>query len=267
MLVIDGNHLNGRNDNDVSYLQAVSSTIHLIPNGLFKKFANLARLVLNDVGINSFGQMNGCKLNYLDVERNAIFAVPSQAFVKCSATLQLLSLANNKISEIDANAFSSLSNISRLFLDINEISTFPTTTFHPLIGLEVLTLSHNRLETISAEIFKTNIFMNILRLNNNRINAIQRGWHQSFRNLQQLSFADNDCISKDYTVFFPTNSTWIDFQLCFDNFEGGQSTTANPTTTINQSTIMQETTTLKSSSLVVLWKLIVTLILLLKFIW
>jgi len=96
-----------------------------------------------------------------------------------------LSLDDNAIEEIEAQAFKNLAQLQTLTLRNNRIRTIKSHTFQNLKKLTILVLDHNELESISESYFKPFEKLQWLYVRNNNIKQINSG---AFSDLQQIKF-------------------------------------------------------------------------------
>ena len=123
-------------------------------------------------------------------------------------TIEWLSLANNKISELHSSTFNNLTSLQELYLHHNNIKILRSTTFLDLTSLVVLYLQNNSITELMPHTFD-NLKLIILRLDMLRIQNID---HNMFSNLDELVYINIDrpqfCyhvqdLNKTPTCYFP----------------------------------------------------------------
>lgn len=128
-----------------------NNKIDSLDNDLFKGLVTLQELRLADNPFKCFDFkiLNGLtNLKMLDLNGlNIIEEIADYTFQNCP-NLELLQLAENKISKIDLNGFSGLKKLKSLFLGANQIRELKEKLFSDLVSLKELYLNDNKLVTL-----------------------------------------------------------------------------------------------------------------------
>ena len=126
----------------------------------------------------------------VEIDNNRITKIEANAFSQLSQCTRL-SLLHNQISEVEPGAFNGLIALNLLSLESNQITALEVGTFDGLTALEFLYLDRNRLEKINANIFSGLKRCTVLRLNNNRIGEIESDGFAGLRNVTHLFLLSN----------------------------------------------------------------------------
>ena len=100
-------------------------------------------------------------------------------------------LSMNKITHIGANAFSNLSQCTKLELGWNDISGIEPDAFNGLISLKLLRLHHNEVERLNVNMFFSLKNCTELDVINNQISEIETGSFNGLSNLGDLRLSGN----------------------------------------------------------------------------
>lgn len=140
----------------------------------------------------------------INVFNSSLTVLPSRLLKNC-ATLDELSLSDNKIVEIKHDTFENLTDLNRLDLSFNQLITLPKDVFKPLVNLYTLYLQGNQIQIIDSDLFFHNKYLNMLKLNNNNLKLIEP---KSFRNNLILDYLEvNDNHNLNNIDLFPENRT------------------------------------------------------------
>lgn len=84
--IIEGDHIFGKDDANVTEVFAESSIIETFPNEILQKFNNLRKLHLHEVGMKVLKEpLDNCgSLVILDLRVNEINSIPPLAFLSCA---------------------------------------------------------------------------------------------------------------------------------------------------------------------------------------
>ena len=192
-----GRHRAGKDDRSILHVEMINSTVHFIPDVLFKKFKNLKSLYFYNakpiiLDKNSFS--NCSNLTFLTLSENSIKRLPVGVFQECN-NLQSIEFIKNDISEVLKDTFKGLSNLIRLNLSRNKITVIYAGAFDAMPHLLILNLANNQMRKIHS----TSLI--------------------SLVNLRILDATSNICIDKS---FLDINSVRVNvipyFEMCFENF-------------------------------------------------
>jgi len=142
-------------------------------------------------------------LQLLSLEENQISSLDANAFQGLT-NLQTLSLDYNQISSLDANAFQGLSNLQRVDLGHNQIASLEANQFQGLASLQSLSLEDNQISSLDANAFQGLSNLQSLELEGNRIPSLEANQFQGLASLQSLELYDNQISSLDLTGFEAT---------------------------------------------------------------
>ena len=111
---VNGEHLDGKTDNDVTIIRTVDSQLDVIPNMNSIKFPNIIKLNLWNAKIEILGKFNSpLNLSTLDFRFNLIEKITGNYFPINSMIEQLI-LMKNYVSTIDEDSFICLTKLSLL---------------------------------------------------------------------------------------------------------------------------------------------------------
>lgn len=204
MSTVTGTHLPGFNDDNVTRLIAIQSTIvEIFPSTLIDKFFNLESVILINVQMKGFtNTINFCRsLTGIMLTFNDIASLPRYIFQNCDQLTDLV-LNYNRISFIDAPAFIGLTKLKRLSLMNNQIDFLNPAIFEFTPSLETLHLTSNLIQELSSQTFAQLPFLTTLWLNDNHISTWSSTYHQSNSALQELLLQQNEISTLNDTVFF-----------------------------------------------------------------
>lgn len=193
MQIIDGVHMQNRNDASVHLIDHTTSTVQVFPNLMLDRFVNVRQLRLTSVGMKSLGPtLTNCQwLSHLDLSRNQLTSLPEGFFQNCNRLLSL-TLRQNQISEIHDNAFIGLTQLSTLTLPRNKIRSINQNWLVPMRDrLIILDFDDNEIEEINANILADISRLIWLSLRNNKISSWNAGILQRNPRLERLYLAGN----------------------------------------------------------------------------
>lgn len=171
-LVVAGTHLAGRNDESVSFVEILNSTIEVVPQRFLITFPALERFHLQGVSISTLNRLRNCEnLRVLLLSFNRIEIVSADTFADC-INLEVLHLQNNVISNVERWAFRELDRLEVLLLNNNLLETINPDLFTPVPNLIDLGLSDNSLSTLNSRTFTPTPLLETLRLANNYFSVL-----------------------------------------------------------------------------------------------
>ncbi len=191
-IVIRGDHLAGKGDEDVKFLEILSSIVEKIPEELFKKFRNLE----------TFGIINS-RLDQIEL--------PECSQVR---TLQFTSCQLEKIKE---EAFKRCTNLEKLQLSYNRLENFHSNILNGLSNLKFLDLFDNKLTWLSSNFFKHIPNIAKLDVGFNRIDAIHPRTFENLKKLNSVWLDGNICVSRSFSFLEVGNAEPIKdhIEKCF----------------------------------------------------
>ncbi|CAG2194774.1 SLIT1 [Mytilus edulis] len=131
---------------------------------------------------------------------NKISSIDADAFSDLQS-LELLLLESNKIKSIDANVLSGLTSLKTLRLDYNDISSIEDGAFSDLRSLSKLSIDRNNLTTVSANVFNKDVDLRSLSLRGNPLVCCAMAdffeWRPSQNN---ITYSSGDCTDFNSTT-------------------------------------------------------------------
>lgn len=257
--IINGTHLNGFKDEDVTYLRFNSPlTFESIPTKVFGIFPNIETFGLHSVNLSTIlsNSIIDCfKLKSLHIDGNEKLIELSASFAEECSNMKNIYMSNNGIKIVDVNALKGLDNLNYLvlsknhieslnsttfihtpnlqflFLDHNEIIEFHSDLFYSLRKLQILSVTFNHIFQISHEIFRNNPLLDQIFIDQNNIIAIEPEFFEEFpgkREYYEYRFYNNNCT--DAAIIASKSSPEQDksfdeekFKICFDGWHELQS--------------------------------------------
>lgn len=189
-LVITGNHIPGKSNANVLFVEILNSTVEVVPQQYFISFPILNRFYAQSVSLSTLNRMRNCEtLRFLFLSGNNLEVISADTFADC-ANLEVLHLQNNNINNIERWAFRNLDSLEVLLLTNNQLETVNADLFTPVPNLIDLGLSNNmyacdthwtffyskfsfysfciyRLATLNSRTFTPIPYLETLRLANN----------------------------------------------------------------------------------------------------
>lgn len=202
MLPIQGDHLIGYGDSDVTWLLASNSTISIFPSLIIDRFISLRLIALLDVGITSFNNpiINCQNVELLLLDFNNFSSVSGGIFRNCT-NLRSLTMMWGLISSITNTGFEGLSGLQNLLLRNNQIRDLNPSAFAQLSSLTQIAISDNLIEELSPGIFGSSPLLESLDLSNNRIVSWNSSILQNNVNVRSLTLTGNLIQTVDGNAF------------------------------------------------------------------
>ncbi|CAO1415663.1 unnamed protein product [Diamesa serratosioi] len=235
---ISGSHIEGRNDDDVIYLNLEKSTFEVVPTNLCQKFYRISKIDMWNVGLKKLSEQSftSCpNLISLGIGNNKLTKLPANAF-KYLRLLNTLAVDGNPMVEIEKDAFNGLDNLKVMYMSYTKMTEIKEHTFAPLYKLEFIQLFHNQFDTIhpnaftsltklwylnleksnlkeiGPDVFKPLISLKELYLHYNQIDKIHPKAFKTLVNLRVLSIKGNK-VSKLTESIFQSQSKLEDLFL------------------------------------------------------
>lgn len=146
----------------------------------------------------SRGKIQPVTWDGLTLDHNEIDTI--EDFTFANFTLWILSLESNKLTKINRNTFSGLSQLTRLYLSENQIQSIHPDAFIDLKDLEILRLNNNKLKTLDDQVFKAQTKLNELYIDSNGIETIGNSL-TTLTSLERLSLKSNPISDIDLVKF------------------------------------------------------------------
>lgn len=216
------NHQKGKTDADVKMISFIKSTVHVVPNHIFKMFPNLEVwpfvyfltnisnylfkqiLDLMDVKMVKWNRdfSKGAKnLKRIWLAKNQISEIEDNSFLGATG-LEYLVMFENKISKIGEKAFNGLFQLKSLELQNNLITSLVGNVFAPLKKLSQLNLSQNEIVNIDDNVFNSNSKLEFLNLNTNNLTELGENIFKNQINLTVVHLQNNKINKLHSRLFF-----------------------------------------------------------------
>lgn len=173
---IFGDHLTGRNSNDVTAFVAINQKIIFMPINIGKLLPKIEKIVIESSGLTLIGKED----------------------FKSFSDLNSISLRKNNLSSIEGGVFDELIHVEYLNLAYNQIISLPLRIFANLVELKTLNLSHNKLLSLFGNILPKNNVIAVFSVEHNRLRFVDSNVMEALRNAELINFNGNDCISAKY---------------------------------------------------------------------
>uniref|UniRef100_A0A8C6UNM7 Leucine-rich repeats and immunoglobulin-like domains 1 n=1 Tax=Neogobius melanostomus TaxID=47308 RepID=A0A8C6UNM7_9GOBI len=173
--------------------------IRSIDGTMTREFASLETLDLSNNDLTELRGQSfpaGLQIRDLFLSNNRIRELEMGALNHLGATLQVLRLSRNRISQIPVKAFQ-LPKLTQLELNRNRIRQVEGLTFQGLSSLEVLKLQRNSINKLTDGAFYDLAKMKVLHLDYNSLTEVNSGSLYGLTSLQQL-FLSNNSIARIY---------------------------------------------------------------------
>jgi Leucine-rich repeat (LRR) protein len=202
MELITGTHWSNYEDQNVTALWATNSVVKIFPSAFPVKFPNLDYIYLSNTSFEALNEpFDNCEnINWIVITKNLIAQVPDGVFVKC-AKLGILSLSENKITRVDKEAFTGLTELKSLYLQSNAIVEFEKDVFKQLLKLEYINLSDNNIKNLPMEIFLPLTELAVLEIKNNGISVIDKNLFTTNTKISELNLEGNKLDILEADVF------------------------------------------------------------------
>lgn len=218
---IEGEHEDGRTNDDVRNLIVEESAINQIPGNIFQIFSNIQAIEASDSGISAITPLDfqfTQSLEALFMSNNQLTNLTgSPFFFRPSVTH--LNFYSNRIESIADSFFAGLSNLIYLSLGGNSITSLTPQMMAPLVNLRTLLASFNQIESLSPRVFSTNRQLEIVAIEFNNISAIGSGIFDGLESLEFIGLMGNECVDLEFELDDETTIDDVNESLgeCFDN--------------------------------------------------
>ncbi|KAG5666389.1 hypothetical protein PVAND_014418 [Polypedilum vanderplanki] len=214
---VPGEHLAGRNDDDVQLVSMVNQNSRNLPSIVCRTFLNIREILVmwSNMEMISASTFANCRnLEVLYLNGNRLSTIPANALSN-SPMLHTVGLSSNRIASLNANSFTGTAirfldlgdnrlnafsiawlqpiNETLLTLDLmsNLISGVGPDAFRNLRTIERLVLNGNNLVTIAPDAFISLTNLNLLALGNCGIREINPIWFAELSTLIRLYLFSN----------------------------------------------------------------------------
>ncbi|XP_051170896.1 leucine-rich repeat transmembrane protein FLRT3 isoform X1 [Leptopilina boulardi] len=153
----------------------------------------------------------------LKISRMRIPIITPHTFSRFSESLLVLKCSECEISEIEPNAFGSMTYLQQLSLDNNRLSSVKASWIEGLRDLNYLDLTYNQIEEIEDDAFQYLGEVTDLRLSGNRLKCLNLDAMSQMGNLKRIFLNDNpnfqcpNAVTKfleDRNVTFQEDESW-----------------------------------------------------------
>lgn len=197
-IVLGGNHLPGRGNNDVGYVEIMNSTIPFIITQFFTTFPNLEAFAIVNGGltrVQSRAFSNAFNLRFLTIILNpGLRTIHANAF-DGAASLEFVNLSDNEIDNLHDDTFAGALQIEVIIMENNAITHLPPNIFR-FLRLTELSISNNQIESLDGRLLESSSGLSFVDFSANRISSIGRTFFDTVinQNLFFLDFRQNLCI-------------------------------------------------------------------------
>lgn len=227
-IMIFGQHLENRTDDDVRLVRITNSNTPFIIPQIFTTFRNVIDLYIDNSNLQSIRIPDTVQLHEINIYGNNISRLESGSF-DGQTHLWYLNLRDNGIREIDEDAFVGLGSLETLDLIGNHIENLTPQTLHPLTNLTLLDLQRNNLTRIDDELFAQTPSIRYLYLEHNQIEEISPRLISRLDHIGYINLLGNSCVDRSFPLNTNDDFTFIVFhnslQSCYNNFIGSTSET------------------------------------------
>lgn len=221
---VEGEHEEGRTDDDVRNLVFEDSEINQIPGNIFQVFRNIQAIGASNSGITALtaNDLNFAReLAAIFFSDNQITSLTGTPFLwnVIRTTITHLNFYSNRIEFIGDTFFNGLTNLRYLSLGGNALTSLPPQVIAPLTGLRELLVSFNQIESLSARVFATNRQLEIVAFEFNNITALGPGIFDDLPSIEFIGLLGNECVSFEFEIDDEMTIDVVNEQLggCFDN--------------------------------------------------
>lgn len=221
-IIISGNHLTGRSNDDVEVVVVHDSNTPFMIQQIFSTFPNIIELEYGNCGLQSINISMTVQLLYLDLYLNNITRIANGSFLR-QGSLYVANLDYNNIQIIDEDAFEEIVSLTTMSLNGNRLQVLHPRTFHAIPDVKVINLKDNNLTSIGESLFSRNTLLRTLHLDSNDINEISPRFADNLReNLDFIDLTGNVCANEVFRFQNPQDwdSALFGLRTCFRNFEG-----------------------------------------------
>lgn len=119
---VNGQHLNGKTENDVKFFQTLVTEVNYFPKGITKFFNNL---------------------DVIEIKNGNLIEITKEDLEEFGSKLRMLWFGGNKLKNIKADLFEFNENLEKIGFDSNEIEKIDAKSFDGLKNLQSLFLRWN----------------------------------------------------------------------------------------------------------------------------
>lgn len=221
-ITIEGNHMQGRTNEDVLNLVIQTSDTNVIPANIFQVFPNIQYIEAFRSGITSMGGTSftfATRIRGLFVNFNNVPSLTGSPFFGRGGVTHL-NMYSNQIESISENFFFGLAGLRYLSLGGNNLRSIPPQLFAPLVNLRNFLASGNQIESLSRQTFATNRQVQIIALEYNMLNSLGENLFNGLDNLEYIGLTGNTCVDSYFEFDGRVDIDDVNnvLQGCFENF-------------------------------------------------
>lgn len=200
---ITGEHLEGMEDDDVTFLRIFNSSMNTIPANIFNVLTNITAIEITESGSLTLLPVNfgfAQRVSYIRIVDNSIPVIFGVPFFLIGNTLESLELRGNGITTLGADVFFGLTNLTHLSLGDNNLSVLSPRLFAPLTSLRSVFVFNNLIEVLNNRMFSNNLMLETITFGGNRIESIGPNFLNPLENLRYLWLYSNNCTDLDFEI-------------------------------------------------------------------
>jgi Leucine-rich repeat (LRR) protein len=203
---------------NMSHNSIFSITRYSLPNN-FLEVVDISNNIIENVDWSAF--MGMLLVKEIDISWNNIKYIYPETFL-CTPNLTRLSLANNRLLELQNGLMFSGNSLKILDISYCNISRIDETTIkYGVSSLQELYLQHNRIEYISCDSFNSLNNLKILNIGYNNLHSIEIEMLLPLRTLIELRLENNpvlcDCQLGDIYFWCLTHEIELEHMTCVDS--------------------------------------------------
>lgn len=199
VIEITGEHLAGKENEDVFELNISNSTTPFLTNSIFHHFEKLRniKIVKSNLLSLSKGVFTGAEyLKKIFIQGNNIKSIKPNTF-EGADNLNVLNLDNNQIEFVTPDAFNGLTYLQILNLSNNKIKEIPARVLNNLHYLMYLKATANKLQRLDGALLNNNTILREVWFDQNGIFNIGANLLTYSKEFQRVVFSNNVCIDND----------------------------------------------------------------------
>ncbi|XP_044761422.1 chaoptin [Coccinella septempunctata] len=178
----------------VTTLVISKNIIRELPQASFQYFQQLERLdlsrnLISNLNSNAFLGLES-SLTHLDLSRNKISAFSGTPL--SLTKLKVLDLSENNLAQVTKGTFNLLSSLSHLNLSSNQLRSIPADLFQKATTLESIDLSYTSLKVLPPQLFSKLNLLKHIHLAHNSITEVATGVFSNLPNLTTIDLSSNN---------------------------------------------------------------------------
>lgn len=201
---ITGKHDDYMSDQDVLYISLILANVENVPKNLFTRFEKVENFAVINTTLTKlkYEYFNAAKkVENIWFYNNQIEEIENNFLRDSTENLKMITLSNNKITDLNCEAFGELNTLEDLYLDGNLINTLNDNAFCKLHNLYRLDLARNGMKFINQHAFINLSSLQVLYLDSNRMEYFNAGTFVPLKRLKVLSIRANYISHLDKELF------------------------------------------------------------------